>query len=102
MYRYDEFDERLVRERIAEFSDQIKRRLSGRLSEEQFKPLRLMNGVYLQLHSYMLRVAIPYGALNAARLRKLAHIARRYDKGYGHFTTRTNIQFHWPALVDVP
>jgi sulfite reductase (NADPH) hemoprotein beta-component len=102
MYRYDEFDEALVHERIAEFSDQVERRLGGRLSEDQFKPLRLMNGVYLQLHSYMLRVAIPYGALNAARLRTLAHIARRYDKRYGHFTTRTNIQFHWPALVDVP
>ena len=102
MYRYDEFDARLVRERIAQFRDQIERRLDGRLTEDQFKPLRLMNGVYLQLHSYMLRVAIPYGELNAGQLRALAHIARTFDRGYGHFTTRSNIQFHWPALVDVP
>jgi sulfite reductase (NADPH) hemoprotein beta-component len=102
MYRYDEFDHALVRERVAEFSDQVRRRLEGRLTEDEFKPLRLMNGVYLQLHAYMLRIAIPYGALNARRLRRLARIARVYDKGYGHFTTRTNIQFHWPALVDVP
>jgi sulfite reductase (NADPH) hemoprotein beta-component len=102
MYRYDEFDRALVNERIVQFRDQIERRLDGRLTEDQFKPLRLMNGVYLQLHAYMLRVAIPYGELNAARLRTLAHIARTWDKGYGHFTTRTNIQFNWPALVDVP
>ncbi len=102
MYRYDEFDARLVRERIAQFRDQIERRLDGRLTEDQFKPLRLMNGVYLQLHAYMLRVAIPYGEMNARQLRALAHIARTYDKGYGHFTTRSNIQFNWPALVDVP
>jgi sulfite reductase (NADPH) hemoprotein beta-component len=102
MYRYDEFDERLVAERIAEFSDQVQRRLDGRLTEDQFKPLRLMNGLYLQLHAYMLRVAVPYGALNGRRLRKFAEIARRFDKGYGHFTTRTNIQFNWPKLVDVP
>jgi len=102
MYRYDEFDHAFVHERVAEFSEQVRRRLDGDLTEDEFKPLRLMNGVYLQLHAYMLRVAIPYGALNARRLRKLAHIARTYDKGYGHFTTRTNIQFNWPALVDVP
>ena len=102
MYRYDEFDARLVRERIDQFRDQITRRLDGRLTEDQFKPLRLMNGVYLQLHAYMLRVAIPYGELNARQLRALAHIARTFDKGYGHFTTRSNIQFNWPALVDVP
>jgi sulfite reductase (NADPH) hemoprotein beta-component len=102
MYRYDEFDHALVAERTAEFADQVRRRLEGRLSEDEFKPLRLMNGVYLQLHAYMLRVAIPYGGLNGARLRKLAHIARTYDKGYGHFTTRTNIQFNWPALTDLP
>jgi sulfite reductase (NADPH) hemoprotein beta-component len=102
MYRYDEFDRTLVAERVEQFRDQVRRRLDGRLTEDQFKPLRLMNGVYLQLHAYMLRVAIPYGALNAARMRRFAHIARTYDKGYGHFTTRTNIQFHWPALVDVP
>lgn len=102
MYRYDEFDHAFVRERVSEFTDQVRRRLDGRLTEDEFKPLRLMNGVYLQLHAYMLRVAIPYGALNGRRLRRLAHIARTYDKGYGHFTTRTNIQYNWPALVDVP
>jgi sulfite reductase (NADPH) hemoprotein beta-component len=102
MYRYDEFDAALVRERIDQFSDQIARRLDGRLTEDQFKPLRLMNGVYLQLHAYMLRVAIPYGELNGARLRTFARIARTWDRGYGHFTTRSNIQFNWPALVDVP
>jgi sulfite reductase (NADPH) hemoprotein beta-component len=102
MYRYDEFDAALVRERTAQFTDQVQRRLDGRLTEDQFKPLRLMNGVYLQLHAYMLRVAIPYGVLNGARMRKLAHIARVYDKGYGHFTTRTNIQYNWPKLVDIP
>ncbi len=102
MYRYDEFDAALVRERIVQFRDQIERRIDGRLTEDQFKPLRLMNGVYLQLHAYMLRVAIPYGELNSAQLRTFAHIARTYDKGYGHFTTRSNIQFNWPALVDVP
>ena len=102
MYRYDEYDATLVRERIGEFRDQIARRLDGRLSEDEFKPLRLMNGVYLQLHAYMLRIAIPYGTLNSAQLRTLAHIARKYDRGYGHFTTRTNIQFNWPALTDIP
>lgn len=102
MYRYDEFDAAIVRERIAEFSDQVARRVSGALSEDEFKPLRLMNGVYLQLHAYMLRVAIPYGTLNSGQMRRLAHIARRYDRGYGHFTTRTNIQFNWPALSDMP
>jgi sulfite reductase (NADPH) hemoprotein beta-component len=102
MYRYDEFDAGLVAERIAEFKGQVARRLSGELSEDQFKPLRLMNGVYLQLHAYMLRIAVPYGTLNSRQLERLAHIARRYDKGYGHFTTRQNIQFNWPALKDVP
>jgi sulfite reductase (NADPH) hemoprotein beta-component len=102
MYRYDEFDRRLVLERVEQFRDQVKRRLDGRLTEDQFKPLRLMNGLYLQLHAYMLRVAIPYGELNAVRLRKFARIARVYDKGYGHITTRSNIQFNWPALVDMP
>ncbi|HVH83468.1 MAG TPA: nitrite/sulfite reductase [Steroidobacteraceae bacterium] len=102
MYRYDEFDQRLVDERVAQFRDQVRRRLDGELSEDEFKPLRLMNGLYLQLHSYMLRIAIPYGALSARQMRKLAHIARRYDKGYGHFTTRQNIQFHWPKLAEVP
>ena len=102
MYRYDEFDHDFVRERVDQFRGQVARRLSGELTEEQFKPLRLMNGVYLQLHAYMLRIAIPYGTLNAAQLRTLAFIARTYDRGYGHFTTRQNLQFHWPALKDIP
>ncbi|WP_048645377.1 nitrite/sulfite reductase [Nitratireductor soli] len=102
MYRYDEFDHAFVNARVAEFSDQVARRLSGELTEDEFKPLRLMNGVYLQLHAYMLRIAIPYGTLSPRQLRKLAHIARTYDKGYGHFTTRQNLQFHWPKLTDVP
>ena len=102
MYRYDEFDAQFVAERVAQFRDQTARRLSGELTEDQFKLHRLMNGVYLQLHAYMLRVAIPYGVLSATQLRKLAHIARRYDKGFGHFTTRQNIQYNWPALKDCP
>jgi sulfite reductase (NADPH) hemoprotein beta-component len=102
MYRYDEFDHDFVQARVAEFSDQVKRRLAGEISEDQFRPLRLMNGVYLQLHAYMLRIAVPYGTLNSRQLRMLGHIARKYDKGYGHFTTRQNLQFHWPALADVP
>lgn len=102
MYRYDEFDHAFVQARIAEFSEQVERRLAGELTEDQFRPLRLMNGVYLQLHSYMLRVAIPYGMLHARQLRMLAHIARKYDKGYARFTARQNIQFHWPALADIP
>ena len=102
MYRYDEFDQALVNDRVEQFREQVDRRLSGELSEDQFKPLRLMNGVYLQLHAYMLRVAIPYGTLSANQLRTLADVARRYDKGYGHFTTRQNIQFNWPALKDIP
>jgi sulfite reductase (NADPH) hemoprotein beta-component len=102
MYRYDEFDHSFVRARVAEFRDQVERRLAGEITEDQFKPLRLMNGVYLQLHAYMLRIAIPYGTLNSRQLRMLAHIARKYDKCYGHFTTRQNIQFNWPALSDIP
>ena len=102
MYRYDEFDTAVVRERIEEFRDQVQRRVSGSLSEDEFKPLRLMNGVYLQLHAYMLRVAVPYGTMDSRQMRRLGHIARVYDKGYGHFTTRTNIQYNWPALSDVP
>ncbi|MEI2386297.1 nitrite/sulfite reductase [Breoghania sp. JC706] len=102
MYRYDEFDQEFVDQRIAQFSDQVRRRLAGELNEDQFKPLRLMNGVYLQLHAYMLRVCVPYGTLNGAQMRKLAHIARTYDRGYGHFTTRQNIQFNWPKLSDIP
>ena len=102
MYRYDEFDHAFVTARVAEFSDQVQRRLAGEITEDQFKPLRLMNGVYLQLHAYMLRVAIPYGTLSSTQMRMLAHIARTYDKGYGHFTTRQNIQYNWPALADIP
>jgi sulfite reductase (NADPH) hemoprotein beta-component len=102
MYRYDEFDKSFVAARAAQFRDQVTRRLSGELDEEKFRPLRLMNGVYLQLHAYMLRIAIPYGTLSSRQMRKLAFIARRYDKGYGHFTTRQNIQFNWPALKDCP
>jgi len=102
MYRYDEFDHRLVTERVEQFRGQVARRLSGELSEDEFKPLRLMNGVYLQLHAYMLRIAVPYGTLSSRQLRKLADIARKYDKGYGHFTTRQNLQLNWPALKDVP
>ena len=102
MYRYDEFDHTLVAERVAQFRGQVRRRLSGELSEDEFKPLRLMNGLYLQLHAYMLRVAIPYGTLSSRQLRMLAHVARRYDKDYGHFTTRQNIQYNWPKLEEVP
>ncbi len=102
MYRYDEFDTTFVRQRVDQFRDQVNRRVSGDLTEEQFRPLRLMNGLYLQLHAYMLRVAIPYGTLNARQMRQLAFIADEYDKGYGHFTTRQNIQFNWPKLPDVP
>ena len=102
MYRYDEFDAAFVRERVEQFRAQVERRLSGELNEDQFKPLRLMNGLYLQLHAYMLRIAVPYGTLSARQLRMLAHIARKYDKGYGHFTTRQNLQFNWPKLKDVP
>ncbi|GJM03094.1 MAG: sulfite reductase [Rhodomicrobium sp.] len=102
MYIYDDFDETFVRERAAQFRDQVERRLSGALTEEQFRPLRLMNGVYLQLHAYMLRVAIPYGTLSSGQMRQLAMIARKYDKGYGHFTTRQNIQYNWPKLKDLP
>ena len=102
MYRYDEFDRDFVQDRVAQFRGQVERRLSGELTEDQFKPLRLMNGVYLQLHSYMLRIAIPYGTLDPAQMRMLAFIGRKYDRGYGHFTTRQNLQFHWPALSDIP
>lgn len=102
MYRYDEFDHAFVADRVAQFRDQVTRRLSGELAEDAFKPLRLMNGVYLQLHAYMLRVAIPYGTLNGKQMRMLAHIARKYDRGYGHFTTRQNIQYNWPKLSDTP
>ncbi len=102
MYRYDEFDHAFVAERVAQFRDQVERRLSGELAEDAFKPLRLMNGVYLQLHAYMLRIAIPYGTLSSKQMRMLAHVARTYDRGYGHFTTRQNLQFNWPKLSDMP
>ena len=102
MYRYDEFDHGFVAARVGAFRDQVNRRVSGQMTEEQFRPLRLMNGLYLQLHAYMLRVCIPYGTLSATQMRRLAHIARTYDRGYGHFTTRQNIQFNWPRLKDVP
>ena len=101
MYRYDEFDINFVNARVDQFRDQISRRLNGDLTEEQFKPLRLMNGLYLQLHAYMLRVAIPYGTLSSRQMRQLAFIAERFDKDYGHFTTRQNIQFNWPKLEDM-
>jgi sulfite reductase (NADPH) hemoprotein beta-component len=102
MYRYDAHDQRIVEERARQFRGQVERRISGTLTEEEFRPLRLQNGLYLQLHAYMLRIAVPYGLLSTAQLRMLGHIARKYDKGYGHFTTRQNIQFNWPKLEDVP
>ncbi len=102
MYVYDDFDRTLVAEQVAEFRDQVARRLSGELTEDEFKPLRLMNGVYLQLHAYMLRTAIPYGTLSSTQMRMLAHVARRFDRGYGHFTTRQNIQYHWIKLEELP
>src|SRR6201992_2258638 len=102
MYKYDQYDQSIVDARREEFRHQLARRRAGELTEDQFKPLRLMNGLYLQLHAYMLRVAIPYGTLASRQLRKLAHIARKYDKSFGHFTTRTNIQYNWIKLVDVP
>lgn len=102
MYDYTDFDEAFVRSRVAQFSHQVERRLDGSLTEDEFRPLRLMNGLYLQLHAYMLRIAIPYGTLNPAKMRQLAYIADTWDKGYGHFTTRQNIQFNWPKLPEVP
>ena len=102
MYDYSDFDAAFVRARVEQFSGQVARRLDGSLTEDEFRPLRLMNGLYLQLHAYMLRVAIPYGTINPHQMRQLAMIADTYDKGYGHFTTRQNIQFNWPKLPDVP
>ena len=102
MYVYNDFDEAFVRNRVAQFRGQVERRIDGSLTEDEFKPLRLMNGLYLQLHAYMLRVAVPYGTLNSAQMRQLAFIADKWDKGYGHFTTRQNIQYNWPELRDVP
>ena len=99
MYSYSEFDEAFLAERNAQFRAQVERRIDGSLTEDEFKPLRLMNGLYLQLHAYMLRVAIPYGTLNSRQMRQLAMIARRWDKGYGHFTTRQNIQYNWPTAA---
>jgi sulfite reductase (NADPH) hemoprotein beta-component len=102
MYEYADFDEAFVRSRAAQFRGQVERRIDGSLTEDEFRPLRLMNGLYLQLHAYMLRVAIPYGTLSSRQMRQLAMIADRWDKGYGHFTTRQNIQYNWPKLPDVP
>ena len=102
MYKYDQYDQAMVDARVAEFSDQVRRRLAGDMTEDQFKPLRLMNGLYLQLHAYMLRVAIPYGTLDSRQMRMLAHIARTYDRDYGHFTTRQNIQYNWIKLEYAP
>ncbi len=102
MYKYDQYDQSIVDSRVEEFRDQVKRRLAGQITEDQFKPLRLMNGLYLQLHAYMLRVAVPYGTLDGRQMRILGHIARKYDRGYGHFTTRQNIQYNWIKLSDAP
>ena len=102
MYKYDQYDQAIVDARVEEFRDQVKRRLAGEITEDQFKPLRLMNGLYLQLHAYMLRVAIPYGTMDSRQMRMLATIARKYDRGYGHFTTRQNIQYNWIKLEECP
>jgi sulfite reductase (NADPH) hemoprotein beta-component len=102
MYRYDDIDQRIVAERVEQFRDQTRRFLAGQLAEDDFKPLRLQNGLYIQKHAPMLRVAVPYGLLASSQMRKFAHIARKYDRGYGHFSTRQNIQFNWPKLADVP
>ena len=102
MYRYDQYDQAIVDARVAEFRDQVRRRLAGQITEDQFRPLRLMNGLYLQLHAYMLRVAVPYGTLDSRQMRMLGHIARKYDRGYGHFTTRQNIQYNWIKLEECP
>jgi sulfite reductase (NADPH) hemoprotein beta-component len=102
MYRYDQYDHQIVKERVAQYADQVRRRLSDELTEDEFRPLRLQNGLYLQRHAYMLRIAIPYGLLSSTQVRNLAHIASRYDRGYGHFTTRQNIQFNWINLEDTP
>src|SRR6202051_3556559 len=102
MYRYDTVDKTLVRERVAQFRDQTRRFLAGELTDDEFRHLRLRNGLYIQRHAPMLRVAVPYGLLSSRQLRALAHIARRYDRGYGHFTTRQNIQFNWIKLAELP
>src|SRR5512134_3481533 len=102
MYRYDEFDHAFVHERVAQFRDQVERRLAGKLTEDEFRPLRLRNGLYLQLHAYMLRIAIPYGVLSPRQLRQLAMIGRRCHRGYAHFTTRQNLLYNWVKLVAIP
>src|SRR6187549_30976 len=102
MYRYDAYDRQIVQERVAQYRDQTQRYLAGQLTDDEFRPLRLQNGLYIQRHAPMLRVAVPYGLLSATQLRKLAHIARKYDRGYGHFTTRQNIQYNWPRLEETP
>jgi sulfite reductase (NADPH) hemoprotein beta-component len=102
MYRYDQFDHQITAERVAQFRDQVRRRLSGELTEDEFRILRLQNGLYMQIHAYMLRIAVPYGLVSAPQMRMFAHIARKYDRGYGHFTTRQNIQFNWIKLQDTP
>ena len=102
MYRYDQYDHQIVKERIAQYRDQVRRRLSGELAEDEFRILRLQNGLYLQRHAYMLRIAVPYGLLSSAQMRMFGHIARKYDRGYGHFTTRQNIQFNWIKLEETP
>ena len=102
MYKYDQYDQSIVDARVDEFRDQVRRRLAGQITEDQFKPLRLMNGLYLQLHAYMLRVAVPYGTLDSRQMRMLAHVARKYDRGYGHFTIRHNIHYIWTNLSDAP
>src|ERR1700755_2042683 len=101
MYQYDEYDQRIVQERARQFGGQVERRMSGEIKEGEFKPLRLQNGLYMQLHAYMLRVAIPYGTLSSKQLRRMAHVARKYDRGYGHFTTRQNLQYNWIKLAEL-
>src|SRR4051812_13890452 len=100
--RYDDYARALVGERVEQFRDQVRRRIAGEMTEDQFKPLRLMNGLYLQLHAYMLRIAVPYGTMNGRQMRMLAHVARKYDRDYGHFTTRQNLQLNWIKLSDAP
>src|SRR5690606_17432735 len=102
MYKYDEIDQAIVDQRVAQYRDQVRRFLAGELSDEEFRPLRLQNGLYIQRHAPMLRIAVPYGTLSSRQLRKLGDIAERYDRGYGHFSTRTNMQLNWPKLEDVP
>src|SRR5688572_11840403 len=102
MYRYDAYDHAIVRDRVAQYRDQVRRYLAGELSDDEFRPLRLQNGLYIQRHAPMLRIAVPYGLLSARQLRRLGDIVRKYDRGYGHFTTRQNLQLNWPKLEDVP